>query len=121
MVNGKWCLRACRLDFLSSGRAERNDYSPFTIYHSRLFRRWGRLLSVVCDAGRDWERGRLAVLAGLRALDERGDFGGVALCVGVVGVCALRASVVEQGLAHVVRGAQRVAAVNVSLRQLGER
>src|SRR5205085_9145782 len=87
-----------------------------TLHSSLLFGRRRRPLLVGGDAGRDGERGRLAVLAGRRALDERGNFGGVALRFGVVRVGALRAAVVEQGLAQTAGGAVRVAAADVSLR-----
>src|SRR5881227_4064453 len=96
--------------------------SSFCTLHSSLFLRCRRRLILVGgDAGRDGERGWLAVLACLRALDERGDFGGVALRVRVVGVGALRASVVEKRLAQLIRGATRVAASDVSLREFRER
>src|ERR1700755_3660216 len=96
-------------------------YLSLIHYHlSLLFRRRRRLVLVCRDAGRDRERGRFAVLAGLRALDLRRDFGGVALRVGVVGVCALRAAVVEQRLAQLVRGAMSVAAPDISFREFGQ-
>src|SRR5918912_1730714 len=97
------------------------NLSLITHHSSLFFRRRRRALLVGGDAGRDGERGRLAVLARLRALDERGDFGGVALRVRVVGVGDLRAPVVAERLAQLVRGAARVPAPDVSLRQVRER
>src|SRR5918912_1047046 len=97
------------------------NLSLITHHSSLFFRRRRRALLVGGDAGRDGERGRLAVLARLRALDERGDFGGVALRVRVVGVGALRAPVVEKRLAELVCGATSVAASDVSLREFRER
>src|SRR2546423_13230458 len=96
-----------------------NNYSRFTIYDSRLFRRRRRLPFFVCDVRGYRERRRLAVFALLlRAADLFFGFCGGILRRVVVGVETERALVVEQGFLQTPRCAMPVAALDVGSRKL---